>query len=109
MRLANWGLSWLSFGFLSGQRSLGGEEPGQWSVQLNWSSWYFKSRKEFWKNWKMSQAWGEVECNPLEEGLAGIGGLGHSPHPGHSQLFGFFLLCNTGDGTQDLAHVRQPC
>lgn len=57
----------------------------------------------------MSQAWGEVECNPLEEGLAGIGGLGHSPHPGHSQLFGFFLLCNTGDGTQDLAHVRQPC
>lgn len=58
MGLANWGLSWVSFGFLSGQRSLGGEEPKQWSVQLNWSSWYFKSRKEFWKNWKMSQAWG---------------------------------------------------
>ena len=58
MGLANWGLSWVSFGFLSGQRSLGGEEPRQWSVQLNWSSWYFKSRKEFWKNWKMSQAWG---------------------------------------------------
>lgn len=38
LELAKRGLSWVSFSFLSEREVLGGEEPGQWSGQLNWSS-----------------------------------------------------------------------